>query len=159
MNVLDEFRQEYPNARDDVVDGLKRQLGQTVKAEVFGEKKGREQVLQESTSDASKAVPKIAGASKYHNQRTVYNGVTYHSAKEASKAAELDMLVKAGEIDYWLRQVPFIVGYDPMTIYVADFMTFQRIQGLWHIEVIEIKPKSEAAWAKGAKRKLKLFRQ
>jgi len=93
-----------------------------------------------------------------------YNGITYGSKKEMLHAQELDLRVQAGEIDFWIRQVPFIIGNDPVTKYVADFMTFRQIiiyesdQRYWDIEVHEVKPKSEKAWAPGAKRKIKLFR-
>lgn len=41
---------------------------------------------------------------KYHNTPQTYNGYNYQSKKEANRAAELDMLLKAGEIKGWERQ-------------------------------------------------------
>ncbi len=104
---------------------------------------------------------------KYHVSSSVdrtYNGITYDSRKEMQTAINLDLKVKAREIDFWLRQVPFIIGNDPLTVYRADFMTFFvpfNTPGLGHycVTVIEVKPKSEKAWAPGAKRKLNLFRK
>ena len=42
--------------------------------------------------------------SKYNNVRQTYNGVNYDSRLEASRAYELDMLVKAGQIKGYDRQ-------------------------------------------------------
>ena len=40
---------------------------------------------------------------KYNATRTVYQGQTYDSRLEASRAAELDLLVAAGQITKWER--------------------------------------------------------
>lgn len=45
--------------------------------------------------------------SKYGNKRTLYNGRTYPSQKQASRAVELDMLKRAGEIIDWFPEVTF----------------------------------------------------
>jgi hypothetical protein len=42
-------------------------------------------------------------AGKYNAQKTVYNGETYDSKLEAARAAELDLLLRSGEIDVWAR--------------------------------------------------------
>ncbi len=54
----------------------------------------------------------VAGESKYHNQRTEHGGVVYQSKHEAETVMGLDLQVKAGEIDFYLRQVPFSLGGD-----------------------------------------------
>jgi len=119
---------------------------------------------------------------KYHvaaKADRTYRGTVYDSKKEMQTAQELDLLVKAGELTFWLRQVPFVIGFDPLTIYRADFVTFKgwtqivsqleaaafpapltitETSATFEVTVIEVKPKSEKAWAPGAKRKLKLFR-
>lgn len=41
---------------------------------------------------------------KYHAVRQTYNGINYDSKLEASRAYELDMLVKAGQIKSYERQ-------------------------------------------------------
>lgn len=99
---------------------------------------------------------------KFGNTRTEYNGVVYDSKAEADKARELDLLVKAGDIDFYLRQVNFPL---PGGInYRADFVTYkaQWIAGppidrthTWTIEVIEVKGFSTKEW----KLKQKLFKQ
>lgn len=48
-----------------------------------------------------------------------YNGVVYASKAEMKRAIELDMLVKAGEINRWMGQPRFELG--PDVVYIADF--------------------------------------
>ena len=56
--------------------------------------------------------------SKYNAKKTEYNGVMYDSKKEAHRAWELDMLLKAGEIQDLIRQPRFKLKY---CTYIADF--------------------------------------
>lgn len=60
---------------------------------------------------------------KYRAKRTEYAGTIYDSAKEARRAAELDLLVRAGAITDLRRQVRFSLDVDGVHIatYVADF--------------------------------------
>lgn len=44
---------------------------------------------------------------KYGNKRTVIDGITFDSMKEASRWSELQLLQKAGEISELQRQVKF----------------------------------------------------
>jgi hypothetical protein len=90
-----------------------------------------------------------------------YKGVLYHSRAEASYAAQLDLLVKAGEIVRWERQVvftfPSTLGCprcmaDPPGSYVADFLVTLPDRNAPQ-EVLEVKGHMTAV----AKRKLKLF--
>jgi len=91
--------------------------------------------------------------SKYRAIKTEHNGIVYHSKKEANKAAELDLLVKAGEISFYLRQVPFTLPGN--IVYRADFVTFDKdALGMWWVNVIEVKGFSTPEW----KMKLKLFK-
>ncbi len=94
---------------------------------------------------------------KYGAVPTEYNGATYPSKAEASKAQELDLLVKAGEIDFWLRQVPFPLGSG--IIYRADFVLFKQCvddDSLWGIRVVEVKGYDKRAdW----RMKFKMFKQ
>lgn len=51
--------------------------------------------------------------SKYRNKRTEYNGQTYDSKFEAGVARELDLRLKAGDIQGWERQYQVVcVPYD-----------------------------------------------
>ena len=59
---------------------------------------------------------------KFHAKPTEYQGIRFHSKKEAQYAIELDFLKKAGEVLFWLRQVPFDL---PGNIrYRVDFVVF-----------------------------------
>lgn len=58
---------------------------------------------------------------KYRAKPTIYNGVRYDSKAEAARAAQLDMLVRSGDVESWERQPKFLLG-EPGVKYVADFM-------------------------------------
>lgn len=45
--------------------------------------------------------------SKYHNIKSIYNGVVYDSRKEAKRAYELYILQRAGHVQNVQRQVTF----------------------------------------------------
>ena len=57
---------------------------------------------------------------KYRNTPTVYGGRYYQSCREATRARDLDLMRKAGEIVYWWPQVPFPLSKGVK--YVADFV-------------------------------------
>lgn len=63
---------------------------------------------------------------KYHAKSTIYNGVKYHSKKEAAYAAELDLRQKAGEIERWERQVKISLDVNGFHIanYYIDFIVY-----------------------------------
>ena len=115
-----------------------------------------------NTSIADMQAPK---PSKYRNQRTPYNGRVYDTKGEAQKAAELDLKVKAGEIDYWLYHVRFPLPGN--CVYESDFMTFKYDTNVlaWDIEVIEKKMWRKASknhkegffYTEAAKIKMRLF--
>ena len=73
---------------------------------------------------------RIGQISKYKAKKTAYKGVLYDSAKEARRAAELELLQRAGKIKNLRRQVKFTLQdkfqYRGKTIraieYVADFV-------------------------------------
>ncbi len=102
---------------------------------------------------------------KYHvadKPDRTYNGVVYHSKKEMLKAQELDLQVRAGDLTFWLRQVPFLL--DGSDKYVADFVTFKAwwVSGppsdrthSWNINVLEIK----GFWTPLARNKFKRFKK
>ena len=71
--------------------------------------------------------------SKYRNQRTEYNGVIYHSKKEATRAQSLDVELQAGIILFWCRQPEFVLPGG--VIYKPDFITWDGEE----IHVIEVK--------------------
>ena len=63
---------------------------------------------------------------KYHNRKTVIDGITFDSAKEARRYMELKLLERAGEISHLQRQVKFEVipkcGKERSSTYIADFV-------------------------------------
>lgn len=79
----------------------------------------------------------IRRVNKFHNNRTEYNGVIYHSAKEAKYAAELDLLKRAGEVKEWFRQVrvPLCVSGILICTYVVDFMYRDRDGKETYVEI------------------------
>ncbi len=64
---------------------------------------------------------------KYGNRKTVVDGITFDSAKEARRWGELQLMVRAGYISDLERQVrfPLDVNGKPVCHYVADF-TYHR---------------------------------
>lgn len=62
---------------------------------------------------------------KYRAVQTVVDGIKFPSKHEARTYSELKLKVKAGVIDFFLRQVPIdLPGGVKMRI---DFVTFERI--------------------------------
>lgn len=59
---------------------------------------------------------------KYKNLPTEHNGQRYDSKAEAKYAAHLDLLKRAGQVLFYLRQVPFHLP--GRTRYVVDFAVF-----------------------------------
>jgi hypothetical protein len=85
--------------------------------------------------------------SKYRAKKTEYNGIMYHSRKEAKRAIELDFFQKNGIIKGLQRQVKFNwiethqigVNFEEKTIsfkrsYIADFVYFDIEK---KIEIVE----------------------
>ena len=68
------------------------------------------------------------------SDRRVVDGIKFHSLKEARYYAELKLRLKAGEVLFFLRQVPFHIPptTKAITKYVADFVEFWN-DGSCHI--------------------------
>lgn len=66
--------------------------------------------------------------SKYRSQVTVYDGMRFHSKREAEYAAELDVLKRAGEIRGWARQIaiPLVVNGVRVAKIIVDFKIITR---------------------------------
>lgn len=62
--------------------------------------------------------------SKHRNIKTKLDGVSYDSAKEANRAAELKLVAIAGQIQDLRNQVPFdlVVNEQKICTYIADFV-------------------------------------
>lgn len=69
--------------------------------------------------------------SKHRNVKTKLDDVTYDSAKEANRAAELKLVALAGQIDELRTQVPFelFVNGQLVCVYVADFVYLDLVTG------------------------------
>lgn len=62
--------------------------------------------------------------SKYNAKKTVYDGITFHSAKEARRYAALKLLERARKISDLRRQVRYELIVNGMRVcrYTADFV-------------------------------------
>jgi hypothetical protein len=74
---------------------------------------------------------------KYGAKTSTYNGHTYHSILEANYAAELDIRVKAGELERWERQVriPLIVNGQKVCDYTIDFVEYDKKGNVMYTEI------------------------
>lgn len=77
-------------------------------------------------------------SNKYGAKKTEYNGVLYDSKREAAYAHELDLRLKAHDINGWIRQVPFPLDVNGQLIakYVMDFVVYHK-DGT--VELVEVK--------------------
>lgn len=90
--------------------------------------------------------------SKYRNKSHVYNGLSFHSKKEAAYAAELDLRVKGKDIAEWERQrkISLDVNNRHICNYYIDFV-IKHLDG--REEYVEVKGFETPEW----KIKWKLF--
>lgn len=82
---------------------------------------------------------------KYGAKKQEFNGVSYHSKKEAGYASELELRKKAGDIKDWSRQkvMPLDVGRFHICNYVIDFVIEHNDES---IEYVEVKGFETALW-------------
>lgn len=75
--------------------------------------------------------------SKYGAKKTDYNGIQYHSKKEAGYAAELDLRIKANDIKSWTRQECIRLDVNGFHIcnYYIDFVVTHNDGSLEYVEV------------------------
>jgi hypothetical protein len=66
---------------------------------------------------------------------TIFDGVRYDSKTEANRAAVLELLRKAGELRWWLRQVTVRLGC-PENTYRVDFVVCMQ-DGRVHAEDVK----------------------
>ena len=108
--------------------------------------------IAQSTESLLVTPNRIAGGlsvSKYGNRRTTVDGVTYDSAKEARRGAELRLMERAGLIRDLRRQVrfclvPTIEGEgrkvrQRAAYYVADFEYWEKVGDKWRHVVEDVK--------------------
>ena len=88
--------------------------------------------------------PKPQKKNKYNASKTEYNGHLYDSKREARHAQELDLLIKAGEVQKWERQFKIEIEVEGNHIcsYFIDFKVWKPDR----IEYHEVKGKETALW-------------
>lgn len=80
-------------------------------------------VANQGASPAAPAAPAPAArVSKYGAIATTVDGIRFDSKKEARYYEQLKLRKAAGEVSYWLRQVPLHMPGG--TRYVVDFLVF-----------------------------------
>ncbi len=74
---------------------------------------------------------------KYGSKKTEYAGAMYDSKAEAQRAAELDVLMKCGEIAGWERQVPYVIVVNGVYVctYIVDFRVTESGVKFWAEDV------------------------
>ncbi|PAM73166.1 hypothetical protein CEK00_04785 [Stenotrophomonas maltophilia] len=93
---------------------------------------GMQQLLQKARAVESKPAPALRSEevvaapkrSKYGNVVTMVDGIRFDSKREARYFEQLKLRQQAGEVHYWLRQVPMHLPGG--TKYVLDFLVFLR---------------------------------
>ena len=73
-----------------------------------------------------------AARKKYRNQPTVVDGIRFDSKREAAYYTHLKLRVLAGEIRYFLRQVP--IHLPGGTRLVVDFLEFHRDGSVHYVD-------------------------
>lgn len=82
---------------------------------------------------------------KYHNISQIYNGISYDSKKEAAYAKELDLRLKAKDIQSWRRQVSIQLSIYSQPI-CKYYMDFEITHNDGTIEMVEIKGFQTEIW-------------
>lgn len=153
QNDLDEVKSKFPGISDDVLAASNLI---TKKVVVSKTENTMLKPLNGSTVGNPRQRDTSERSGKFNATRTDYNGIIYPSKHEALTARDLDLQIKAGEIDFYLRQVPFVLPGG--IIYRADFLTFKQKKSnwpFWDIKVIESKGYPTPTW----RLKLKLFKE
>jgi len=90
---------------------------------------------QTMTPEEYRALTRGGGSpSKYRATRKEYDGITYDSKAEAARAAELDVLLRVGEITLWLRQPRVRLGGGRVP-YTPDFFVLAAPSAAWFEDV------------------------
>ncbi len=89
--------------------------------------------LVEGGAPAAPAPPPAVKRAKYGNKTTVVDGIRFDSKKEAAYYEQLKLRQRAGEVHFWLRQVP--VHLPGGTKYVIDFLVFLRTGEVQFVDV------------------------
>jgi hypothetical protein len=73
--------------------------------------------------------PEAPKQTKYRNTPMHYDGQRYASKAEALRAQELDMLIKTGDVRFWIGQ-PIALRYSGIR-YRPDFLVISREGDVW----------------------------
>lgn len=78
----------------------------------------------------------VSRGNKYGNRKTVVEGITFDSQREADRYQELRLLERAGQIDSLTRQPKFSLDVNGVHVadYFADFQYRDSASGRWIIE-------------------------
>lgn len=89
------------------------------------------------TTQESELKFQIPKRMKYRNVKTVIDGITFDSKKEANYYGKLKILQKAGEVISFQRQVKYLFELNGVKIglYVADFVVEWKTLGTRVIDV------------------------
>lgn len=79
-------------------------------------------VAQGKGANREQATKPDAKPNKYHNHPTTVDGIRFDSKKEARYYEQLKIRIAAGEVSYFLMQVP--IRLPGGTKYVVDFLEF-----------------------------------
>lgn len=84
---------------------------------------------------------KAVKASKFRNVKTVVDGITFDSRKEAKRWGELVLLEKAGKIHNLIRQFRYelVVRGIPVCFYVCDFRYIDLSSGNVVVVIEDVK--------------------
>lgn len=83
--------------------------------------------------------------SKYKAVKQTYNGYSYDSKMEANYAAQLDLLIKAKEVERWDRQVK--ISIDINEVHICNyFMDFEVFYTDGRVEYHEVKGYETDVW-------------
>jgi len=95
--------------------------------------------------------------SKYRSKITEYNGVKFHSKKEAEYAKKLDWLIKVGTVTRWVGQCSYALGINEVLIcrYILDFKVWYSDGRIEHIDVKGMKSGSAYSMFKLKKKLMK----
>lgn len=72
---------------------------------------------------------------KYRNTPTIYRGWRFDSKAEARRCMDLDNLIRAGVVRWYLRQPTFRLGV-PENVYRADYLVLNA-DGSTHVEDVK----------------------
>ena len=95
-----------------------------------------------TAAEIKKLAAKKPKRNKFNARRTTVDGITFHSAKEASRYSDLRLRLLAKEIQDLRCQYPFELVCNQMVIckYIADFRYYDVRRGCYVVEDVKSPP-------------------